>query len=473
MILRKKALADPIFPSEDIIDEFLKQPNELPKLQLSWRQPNMVKFIKQVGHLLQWSEIYCFQKFFPILTRWQVLNVSRLKELSSAVTYVTPKEIIKKRVVKGVPSLELLWQDEQGVFKGLIPDNQIKEYETDNPKGIQDLWSTVEPLNMMELAYPSLVEEFLKSKEKPKKASKKLTKTKAKLKNDGNPLGSLENMNDLIEATNDIAKTVKPPRQVKRKNVPPPKQGLQMIDRFFKQKIENAIEQKSQTPTKPIELSLMKGQCSTPLTKSVPSDFESDSEDNAFNMSDIVNAIVGKSNSSHILTSHKGKQLHYEPITQDISILINKSHISMKHNNSKCLDDLDILKEKRLLSHSSRKHTYTEAKRMSMDDSFDVLVKMGSTKNSKIIDFNTKDTEPSDKPLSFVDRFKQKQRISLNFNSTLASEEALDNDNNNVSYFFNNSFQQENEDVFEKFMETSLAKNAGDGEVNDLIFISD
>ncbi|KAI8121316.1 hypothetical protein FF38_05915 [Lucilia cuprina] len=466
LAMRKKALADPKFPSEEIIDEFLKQPTDVPKLQLHWRQPNMVKFIRQVGHLLQWPEIYCFQKFFPILTRWQVLNAQRLKEFPTAVMYVTPKEIIKKRVVKGIASLELLWQDERGIFNGLIPDNQLQEFLADNPKGLQDLWSTVEPFDKLEIAYPLLVEAFLKSKEKPKKVTKKFAKTKVKL-NEVQPLGSLENLNDLIEATNDIAKTLKPKRQTNRTKKVNSKQGLQMINRFFKQKIDDDLEEgKQKTPVKSGYKSVQ--QCSTPITTNIPSDLESDIDDDAFNISDIVNCIVGKTNKSFTMTSHKGKQLRYEEMPQDLSILLDENK-PISTETEGCLDDLDLLREKRLLSNSFRKSTNNNEKRMSLDDSFDVLVKMG---NSKHLNLNDRKTEINRRVSTIVDRFKQKQRISLNVTNNPVEEQFVDDDKN-VSYFFNNSIQQENCDVFERLMETSLAKKSNICDDDDFVILSD
>lgn len=457
LALRKKALIDPVFPSEEIIEEFLRQPKEVPKLELSWRQPNMVKFVRQVGPLLQWPEIYCFQKFFPVLTRWQVLNASRLQLISSSVPYVTPKQIVKKRVVKGIPSLELLWQDEKGFFNGLIPDAQLKNFEYDNPKGISDLWTTVEPYNMMQQAYPDVVEAFLKSKEKPKKTSKKQKKAKKGTLNEDQCLGSLENLDDIMKATSEIAKTVKPKRQARTKSTVS-KEGLQMIDKFFKQKHNENMNTPSSKANK-------RDQCSTPLTKNIPSDLESDDDGNVFDMSDIVNAIVGKHHDNFALTSLKGHQLRYESMPEDISILLNDLDASLTeehHNISKCMDDLDVLAEKRSLSNSFRKTTYVEAKRMSLDDSFDVLVKMGSNKLNKLkesIGSSENVLDISSKPLNIVDRFKQKQRISLNFNTSSAAAASAE-DVNGVSYFFNSSFQNENEDIFEKLMETSLAKYA-------------
>lgn len=440
MTLRKKALADPCFPSEEIIEEFLKQPKEIPKLEVQWRQPNMVKFIKQTGHLLQWPEIYCFRKFFPILTRWQILNVNRLKDSFSVINYITPKEIIKKRTVKGVPSLELLWIDENGTFNGLIPDNQIKELLEENPNGIKEIWSTVEPFDKVNIAYPILVETFLKSKEKPKKLAKKTTKVKTKLQKK-RPLGSLENFNELLEATNEVAKTMKPRKPPKSKNCNS-KPTLNMIDKYFKQKVANAFEENQKSDS----INCVPPQkCSTPITKNILSDLESDVDEEDFDMSEIINNIVTKSHKSFALSSHKGKKLCYEEIKQDISILFSNT---VENNKKESLDDFNIPGEKRSLSDSFFKTTLKESKRLSLDDSFDILVKKGFCKKE------TRDV------------------LSANSNKKRFSEEEKIEDKN-VSYFFG-SFQSQNEDIFERFMETSTAKLPTSSELNDeFVIISD
>lgn len=68
----------------------------------------------------------------------------------------------------GVPSYEIIWTDPDGCYKGLIPDDQI----ADNNVDVEKLWSTIEPQNLVEEAYPALVEEFKLSKVKPRKRKK-------------------------------------------------------------------------------------------------------------------------------------------------------------------------------------------------------------------------------------------------------------------------------------------------------------
>lgn len=43
--IRKKALTDDNFPSQEIIDEFFQTPIEMKHLELDWSQPNVIKFL--------------------------------------------------------------------------------------------------------------------------------------------------------------------------------------------------------------------------------------------------------------------------------------------------------------------------------------------------------------------------------------------------------------------------------------------
>lgn len=48
--IRKKALVDDNFPSQEIIDEFFQTPIEMTDLKLEWNQPNVVKFLVFVNN---------------------------------------------------------------------------------------------------------------------------------------------------------------------------------------------------------------------------------------------------------------------------------------------------------------------------------------------------------------------------------------------------------------------------------------
>ncbi|KAL9906409.1 XPG-like endonuclease [Glossina fuscipes fuscipes] len=438
ILLRRKALADLSFPNEEVIKEFLTQPDEIPKLQLSWNQPNIVKFIKQIGNLLQWNEIYCFQKFFPILTRWHVKNDCNIKQTSCGLVRLTPKEILKKRIVKGVPCLELLWQDEGNYFKGLIPDEQLNQLEESDHNAFSHLWTTIEPLHMMERAYGDLVEKFLKSQEKPKK---KTAKRKAKGSASHKPLSSLDNLDDLLDATKEVAATIKPKNARKRASS---RKGLQMIDKFFNRKVEQVESTTHQTPCKAVLLP-SEVHCSTPLTKSVLSDLPSDEDEAIFDMSNIINEIVEKTQPNHILTSYNGKQLRYEPISRDISLLLNQRSTSAALSISKSFDDLDILSTKKRYPSNSIRLSRQSAKRISLDDSFDILVKMGNKTNIKMSNVIKRGSS------ILVDSCKEKECLRQ------ALSESNFEDDGNASHFFSGSYHQENEDNFEKYMEISFA----------------
>lgn len=53
---------------------------------------------------LAWTESYCVEKFLPLLTRWQLINIINSKRISSSsisTELLHPDCIIKKRNPKG------------------------------------------------------------------------------------------------------------------------------------------------------------------------------------------------------------------------------------------------------------------------------------------------------------------------------------------------------------------------------------
>ncbi|XP_056648417.1 flap endonuclease GEN isoform X2 [Diorhabda sublineata] len=169
--LRSKALLDPNFPNEDLIREFLSKKERISKLDLEWKKPNLVEFVRFTTKYLQWEEIYGFEKILPILTRWQCLNYENLdSEKTNGIVY--PDYIKKIRNPKGVPSYEIIWSDPQGYFTNLIPKEQIEDSNTN----VEELWSTIERQDLINKAYPELVETFQESKIKPKKSTRRRKK---------------------------------------------------------------------------------------------------------------------------------------------------------------------------------------------------------------------------------------------------------------------------------------------------------
>nr|XP_016936091.2 flap endonuclease GEN [Drosophila suzukii] len=412
LALRRKALQSPDFPNEEIIAEFLNDPATIPNLNLNWRQPNLVKFIKQIGHLLQWPEIYCFQKFFPILTRWQVQQSKQEKIL------IQPLEIIKKRTVKGVASLELRWHDPSGSFKGLIPDQQISNFEAEHPKGIEELYYTIEPLDMLETAYPDLVAAFLKSKEKPAKKTTRKKKTAPE------------------EDDKENEPQTKPKRVVRKKKAPP-EQNQPLLQQFLGRNKEGS----SAKPSTPVKTSApQRQQCSTPITKFLPSDLESDCDAAEFDMSDIVKGIISNPNAKPALTKHDGHQLHYEPLADDLSLRLAQMSLGNEEKSPE-------IEKKRDLSQIEQ---LPQSKRFSLDDSFDLLVKGDLKKLAR----------------TPVERFKMQHRLSEKIPTPVKPLAS-------ISYFFDQS--SGNADAFEELMNSSLdqRENEEDEEEDDLVVISD
>nr|Q29FC1.1 RecName: Full=Flap endonuclease GEN; AltName: Full=Flap structure-specific endonuclease GEN; AltName: Full=Xpg-like endonuclease [Drosophila pseudoobscura pseudoobscura] len=438
LILRRKALLAPEFPNEEIISEFLSEPPTIPNLNLGWRQPNLVKFIKQIGHLLQWPEIYCFQKFFPILTRWQVQQAARTNAIGR-VELVQPVDIIKKRTVKGVASLELRWQDPSGSFQGLIPDKQISEFELEHPKGIEELYYTVEPLDMLEAAYPDLVASFLKSKEKPPKKATRKKKT--------DPLSAIENIPETLDKQK--ANPAKPKRVVKKKKAPT-EQAQPSLQQFLRREKIGGTPVKDSLP----QMAQLPQQCSTPITKFLPSDLESDCDAVEFDMSDVVNGIISNPNARPTVTRHEGRQLHYEALSDDLSMRL--AQLSLRKDELQEEPLPPVAEHKRDLSLVEH---LPQSKRLSLDDSFDLLVKGDLKKVPHLI-------QPIRTP---VDRFKHQHRISEHLPQPAVEPAA------NVSYFFNQS--SDNADAFEQLMNSSLGiqeqAEEDEEEEDDLVVISD
>ncbi|XP_076256397.1 XPG-like endonuclease isoform X1 [Rhynchophorus ferrugineus] len=173
LTIRNKAIQDPNFPDESLINEFLRRKDNVKTLDLKWKQPDVVNFVKFASKFLQWEEYYSFEKILPILTRWQCKYPEKILHRSDLKGTVVPDKIKKARHPKGVPSYEIIWTDPTDSFKGLIPEEQLQEHNIEPEK----LWSTVEPQDLVEAAYPDLAEAYRQSKIKPKKPSKRKKKT--------------------------------------------------------------------------------------------------------------------------------------------------------------------------------------------------------------------------------------------------------------------------------------------------------
>ncbi|PSN53095.1 hypothetical protein C0J52_09149 [Blattella germanica] len=99
------------------------------------------------------------EKFLPLVTRWQLTHLKKCGTKTNLTSLpLTPTTIVKKRVQKGVPSFEVKWEDSQNILSNV-----------ENP---EELLVTIEPQELLEAAYPNLVEEFIIAKEAKSKKGK-------------------------------------------------------------------------------------------------------------------------------------------------------------------------------------------------------------------------------------------------------------------------------------------------------------
>uniref|UniRef100_A0A336LP61 CSON010128 protein n=1 Tax=Culicoides sonorensis TaxID=179676 RepID=A0A336LP61_CULSO len=290
--IRKKALICEKFPQEDIIEEFLQEPNLPDKSELctEWQQPNIVKFVKSLSKLLQWPEIYCFQKILPILTRWQLIALNKNPMIIFTKGSVQPEKIRKKRVLKGVESYEIVWYDADKCFDAIFSSEEVRAFELEHPKeGIEALWSTIEPKLLVEKAYPGLVDEFLKGTLQKKKSTKVSRKKKDALGDENTPRirkktkkaqdSSLNNMSGLLEAINQVAQS-KARKKTTKKAL---EKGIQPISKFLQVQAQSTPQRNSRMPLN----SANNQEASFKIE--IPSDF-SDCEDESF--TDVINRIL-------------------------------------------------------------------------------------------------------------------------------------------------------------------------------------
>jgi hypothetical protein len=93
------------------------------------------------------------EKFIPLVTRWQLHNLQNATVTSNpAALPFMPSTIIKKRVLKGVKSFEVKWEDNHGYLSKL--------------EDMEELLVTIEPQEMFKIAYPDVVEEYMEERER-------------------------------------------------------------------------------------------------------------------------------------------------------------------------------------------------------------------------------------------------------------------------------------------------------------------
>lgn len=296
--------------------------------------------------MLNWSEIYCIQKFLPLLTRWQLHHLSERRDQPLARGYVSPAFIKKKRTPKGIVSYEIVWQDDDNCFEMLIPESQMNEYLSTmscaKEEAIQSLWTTIEPLDLVATAYPDLVEKFesvqpkAKGKKKDKRNVDAPVEPKACRKRKKKVNCSLNDMSALQQVVDEMDGKMKKTNKVVPAKKKKPEKNVLTIDRFFVKKSTASPAMHSSPRIKTAMLNL--------------SDFSFDTDTGEDNLSQIIGGIVSKQSAVHEI---EGRRLRFDqmPVDRDAN---DTDRSAVESNN--CLMSDDEMDEFDLIVSGARKN---------------------------------------------------------------------------------------------------------------------
>lgn len=382
-----------------------------------------------MGKLIQWDEIYCFQKFLPLLTRWQLHHADT--DTSNVILRgcVQPDFIKKKRTPKGVPSYEIIWKDEQGCFHALIPDEQLRMFYSTNKEkteteALQLLWSTIEPMDLVEKAYPELVNAFEASKVKGKSKKAKNSQESTDKVSKGRKVKN-------TPASEDQEISEKVPKRVtsratgtrcKKKN----DENVRPIDVFFRKQpaIPATVysSPKIKTTTKPMNLSAFS------LDDSLTSQ--------DLNLSDIITEIVSRPPN---ITEFNGKKLRFDATNHSPDDNLMKEMDEPKENHQK---DVDTVKP--AIGEESI-------------DEFDLIVmrKMRKSligKRKSILASNANDINPTNcsTPVSKSHKWRLNASQKQSPNLSLVLETSMNRKNGVISSSFFSANPDDEIDLFEK-----------------------
>ncbi|XP_026173760.1 flap endonuclease GEN homolog 1 [Mastacembelus armatus] len=177
--IRKKTLASPQFPFTEIISEFLITKDK-PVCHFKRRQPNMQLMQNFAYDKMEWPKHYTSEKVLVLMTYTELMNRKYGKEMSSQIR---PLRILKPRVRNGVACFEVIWS---------TPGHYV--FPEDHPAENQHEVRTVEEESLFRVAFPEVVESYLRDK-----ALAAENKTKKK-----KPKGKQEKPSDVSDSISDL-----------------------------------------------------------------------------------------------------------------------------------------------------------------------------------------------------------------------------------------------------------------------------
>lgn len=415
-----------------------------------------------MGTQLQWNEIYCFQKLFPLVTRWQLHHLCNGSKRPPLYGSVTPDFIKKKRTPKGVPSYEIVWKHNEKHFDLLIPDEQIDLYrlnhkENDPIAVLQSLWSSIEPIDLVEKAYPEMVERFVQSKSKrTTKKAKKTAETSTEPVKVTRKRAAKKDISIISESGTSSEQPQKNTKNNSKKSKKPKKnENVQTIDAFFQ---KNCIKQSYESPK-------IKTSSKPMLNLSAFSDDFSNSFASlniTNNLSQVIDEMISRPPN---VTELNGRKLRFDDFALNLKKRDEKSIEISEHPNSNInSDELDDSKENfglNLIKHDEPM------------DYFDLLV-LGKTNKSKITKFKSLHMDGSatntlsincSTPMT-INRRLSNRNISLEYNSPVESAEKSKNNSIVVTSFFAANPKDEI-DLFEQSIDFRNMPDDSDSEENE------
>ncbi|TKS76111.1 Flap endonuclease GEN -like protein 1 [Collichthys lucidus] len=163
--IRKKTLASQQFPFTEIINEFLISKDK-PVSHFKRRQPNMLLMQKFAYDKMEWPKHYTSEKLLVLMTYTELMNRKYGREMSSQIK---PLRILKPRVRNSIACFEIIWS---------TPEHYV--FSEDRPAEDQHEVRTVEEESLVRVAYPEMVESYLRDKALAEENKTKKRKPKSK-----------------------------------------------------------------------------------------------------------------------------------------------------------------------------------------------------------------------------------------------------------------------------------------------------
>ncbi|KAM4632669.1 LOW QUALITY PROTEIN: flap endonuclease GEN homolog 1 [Polymixia lowei] len=174
-----KTLASEQFPFTEIINEFLISKDK-PVTQFKRRNPNMLLIQNFAYDKLEWPKHYTSEKVLVLMTYTELMNRKYGREMASQIK---PLRIMKPRVRNAVACFEVIWN---------TPDHYV--FPEGQPAEDQDEVRTVEEEALFRLAYPEVVELYLRDKALAEESKAKKKKPKSKKEKSSDPCDGVSDL---------------------------------------------------------------------------------------------------------------------------------------------------------------------------------------------------------------------------------------------------------------------------------------